>query len=113
MASVTAVFDALMSEAPKAFGAAWSQVQVYLPAELRKLAVELVSIADNVAKFELDPSQGYPVATGRVLLRMQRRATENVLLAVTALTLIAIEDTVNAIVRAARQVLGPLVDALL
>lgn len=113
MATVDDVFRALIDEAPKAFGAAWKDVKHFLPTELRKLSVELVSIAENVAKFELDNTQGYPPATGKVLLTMQKRATENVLIAVTTLTLIAIEDTLNAVLRAARGVLGGAIDLLL
>lgn len=113
MATADDVFQALMQEAPKAFGAAWNQVKAFLPAELQKISVQLVSIADNVAKFELDDTQGYPPATGRVLLTMQKRATENVLLAVTALTLMALEDTINAVLKAAKGVLGAVIDALL
>lgn len=111
--NVDSVFDALMKEAPQAFGAAWNQAKAFVPTELRKLALELVSISENVASFELDNRQGYPLATGKVLLEMQKRAAENVLLAVTALTLIALEDTIDAILRAAKTVLGGIVDALL
>lgn len=113
MARVDDVFNALLAEAPKAFGTAWNDAKGFLPTELRKLSTELVSIAENVAKFEVDNSQGYPPATGKVLLTMQKRATENVLVAVTALTLIALEDTLNAVLKAAKGVLGAVVDGLL
>lgn len=113
MASVDDVFKALLGAAPKAFGAAWHDAKGFLPAELQKLSVQLVSIAENVAKFELDNNQGYPPATGKVLLTMQKRATENVLIAVTALTLLALEDTLNAVLKAAQGVLGGIVDDLL
>ena len=113
MATVDQIYKALMTAAPAAFGTAWKDAQGFVPAELHKLAVQLESIADNVAKFELDPSQGYPPATGKVLLKMQKRATENVLIAVTALTLIALEDTINAVLKAAKGVLSGAVAALL
>ena len=60
MARVDDIFNALLDAAPKAFGDAWGQVKVFLPAEARKLAVELESIAENVAAFELDNTKGYP-----------------------------------------------------
>src|SRR4051794_11781147 len=113
MAIVDDVFKALLAEAPKAFGTAWKDAKAFLPTELRKIAVELVSIADNVAKFEADDSQGYPIATGKALLEMQKRATENVLIAVTALTIIALQDTLNAVLKAAKGVLGAVIDGLL
>lgn len=113
MATVDQVFDALLKAAPQNFGKAWTDVKGFLPTELHKISVQLVSIAENVAKFKADPSQGYPVATGKVLLKMQINATENVLVAVTVLTLIALEDTINAVIRAAKGVLGTIVDELI
>ena len=113
MASVDDIYKALMTAAPAAFGNAWKDAKGFVPAELHKLAVQLVSIADNVAKFELDNNDGYPPATGKVLLEMQKRATENVLIAVTALTLIALEDTINAVLKAAKGFVSGTVAALL
>jgi hypothetical protein len=113
MSAVDDVFKALMDEAPKAFGAAWKDAKSFLPTELRKMALQLVSIAENVAKFEADDTQGYPPATGKALLEMQKRATENVLIAVTALTIIALEDTLNAVLKAAKGILGTVIDGLI
>lgn len=112
MARVDDIYKALLDEAPKAFGGAWDQVKAYLPAEARKLAVQLEDIAENVAAFELDSTTGYPPEMGKVLLRMQKRATENVLMAVTALTLLAVEETLNAVLTAARNVIGDLIDSV-
>ena len=43
---------------------------------------------------------------------MQKRATETVLMAVTALTLLAVEETLNAVLNAARNVIGDIVDSV-
>jgi hypothetical protein len=75
-------------------------VKKYLPGEFRKFAVQVVEVAENVAKFEIDPAQGYPPAAGKVLLQMQRTAMEAVLTAMTAVTIIAVQNAINAILKA-------------
>jgi hypothetical protein len=113
MIDLEPIYQAMLKKAPAAFGAAWDKVKIFLPAELRKMAVQLAEIADNVSKFAQNSAEGYPPETGRVLLRMQRRALENVLIAVTALTLIAVEQSINGILDAAREVAGGVLDVVL
>jgi len=46
---------------------------------------------------QLDENDGYSEETGRILLKMQRTATEGVLVAISTLTLIAVQNAINAI----------------
>lgn len=86
-----------MNAAADAFEDGWDAVKDYAPAEFRKISAQLVEIANNVALYQLDDSQGYSPETGKLLLQMQRNATESVLVAVSTLTLIAVQNAINAI----------------
>ncbi|GGX53472.1 hypothetical protein [Undibacterium squillarum] len=107
------LFQEMMLNAKTAFGAHWQQVSDYLPTELKKMAVQLNSIADNVAAFQLDNSQGYSPATGKLMLQMQQHACVSVLVAMTQLTLLAVQDAVNSILAALRSALVKLASPLL
>lgn len=91
------VFAKMMATAGQAFGDGWASVKNYAPTEFRKMALQLVDIADNVAKYRADRSTGYSAATGKLLFQMQRNATEGVLVAISTLTLLAVQNAINAI----------------
>lgn len=100
------VLKKMLDAAVGAFGDGWKQAKTFVPTELKKLSVQLVDIADNVARFHADPNEGYPPITGQVLLEMQQRALEATLTAVTALTLITIQTAVRNILQIVRDAFG-------
>ncbi len=108
-----AIAKQMLSSATAAFGEQWDQVKTYAPSEFKKFAIQVADIVDNVGKYAIDPSQGYPPETGRVLLQMQRRALENVLTAMTALTLIAVQKAVNQVLEALKKGIGGAIAAIL
>lgn len=91
------VLNKMMSSAESAFGAGWTSVKQYAPAEFKKMAIQIAEIAENVALYKIDPSKGYSEETGKLLLKMQRNACEGVLVAVTQLTMIAVQKALDAI----------------
>lgn len=91
------LYSAILGEASSAFGDGWNSIKDYAPAELKKISTQLIDIAENVAKYELDNSQGFSPETGKLLLRMQLNATEGVFVAVSALTMIAVQNAINGI----------------
>jgi hypothetical protein len=91
------IFNEMMGAGSAAFGAGWSAVAKYAPAEFRKMAVQIEDIASNVLKYQADKNQVYSADTGQVLLKMHKRSLEAVLVATTQLTLIAVEKAINAI----------------
>ena len=111
--SAEEIFGKISDAAEGAFKEGWAAVKDYAPAEFKKMAVELESIAKNVAAYKLDNNQGYSPATGKILFRMQRRASESVLVAVTQLTLIAVEKAINAIIKALKEAFGAALAAAL
>lgn len=94
----------LLDAAKAAFGKQWGVVQVYAPAEFRKMAVQLADIAENVALYKIDPAKGYSEETGRLLFKMQRNAAEGVFVALTKLTLVAVQEVLDAIVKVLKDI---------
>jgi len=113
MASANEIFNEMMQAGEKAFGEGWSAVAAYAPAEFRKMAIQITEIAQNVAKYKLDKSEGYSPATGKLLMKMQRTAAESVLVATTQLNLIAVQKAMDAIYKALRKAFKGVVKSIL
>ena len=104
----------MKNEATGAFGDGWEQVKDFAPAEFEKMAVQLVNIAKNVARFESsNGEQGYSRATAKALVRMQRNAMESVLAAVSAMVLLTIERAVNAVMKAVKNAFSDVLGSIL
>ncbi len=98
------VLKTMKAEAIIAFGDGWDEIKEYAPAEFEKMAVQIVSIAKNVALYESSNKQkGYSAQTGKILLKMQRTAMESVFVAVSALVLVTIQKAINAIFKVLKQ----------
>ena len=103
---IEAVVKKMMGAGAKAFGAGWKDVKQFAPAEFHKIAVQLKAISANVSKFQKDPTKGYSPQTGALLIKMQRDATESVLVAFTALTLIAVQKAIDAVLKVVKDAFG-------
>ena len=106
------IYTKIVNAAEGAFKDGWQAVKTYAPAEFRKMAVQLAEIAENVALYEIDNTKGYSPETGKILFKMQRTACESVLVAVTHLTLIAVQDAINAILKVLMEAFGGIVAAV-
>jgi hypothetical protein len=104
--SADEIYRKIRDVAEGAFKDGWAAGKAYAPAEFRKMAVQLESIAHNVEAYAANPDEGYSPATGKVLFRMQRNACEAVLVAVTQLTMVAVQKALNAIVKALKDAFG-------
>jgi hypothetical protein len=102
------LLQTMLRAAADAFGAQWQLAKGFVPSELKKMAVQLADIAKNVARFEIDPHDGFPIATGQILLQMQRQSFEATLTAVTALSLIAVQSALDKILQAVKTTFGNL-----
>lgn len=112
-ASANEIFGTIMGAAEDAFKEGWAAVKTYAPAEFRKMSVQLVEIAKNVALYQADNTKGYSAKTGKLLFKMQRTACESVLVAVTQLTMIAVQKALNAIMKALKDVFKGVIGAVL
>jgi hypothetical protein len=100
------ILNEIMGAAQDAFKDGWEAVRQYAPGEFRKMAVQLEEIAANVAKFKINPDEGYSPETGQVLFGMQRRACEGVLVAMSKLTLIAVQEALDSIFKVLSNAFG-------
>lgn len=91
------VFSKIIEAAEGAFKANWQIVRTFAPAEFKKMAIQLAEIVENVSLFEVDNTQGYSPETAKVLFSMQRVSCEAVLVALTQLTLVTVQDALNGI----------------
>jgi hypothetical protein len=107
------IFQKIAGAAEGAFQDGWKSVSKYAPDEFHKMAVQLSRISENVALYEQDPKKGYSLETGRLLFRMQRDACESVLVALTKLTLLAVQQALNAIMNALKEAFGGVLAAFL
>lgn len=108
------VLKVMKTEAVTAFGDGWDDIREYAPAEFDKMAVQIVSIAKNVALYKSSNKQkGYSAQTGKVLLKMQRTAMESVFVAVSALVLVTIQKAINAIFKVLKQAFESVLKSIL
>lgn len=75
-------------------GDVWAQMEGYAIPELKKIAIQIEAIADHAAD--------YTPAGARALLDMQIKAAIGVIVAMTSLTLLAVQDAINAILDAVK-----------
>ncbi|UCV05679.1 hypothetical protein [Dechloromonas denitrificans] len=111
--SADEIFAKISDAAEGAFKDGWAAVKGYAPAEFKKMAVQLESIAENIAQYQINSNEGYSPATGKILFRMQRTACESVFVAVTHLTLIAVQKALNAIVKVLKEAFSAVLAAVL
>lgn len=87
--TVDALLGAMVSAAEGAFSGSWSDVESYTTPELEKIASTIVSIEANVA------AGRYTQETANLILRMQVRSAEAIIVATTGLLLLQVEDALN------------------
>jgi hypothetical protein len=51
------IFNKMISAAQGAFKEGWNAVEIYAPAEFKKMSVQLAEIAKNVAIYQIDNTQ--------------------------------------------------------
>ena len=79
-------------------GSLWNQMQSFALPELKKIAIQIVSIEENADQFT--------PGGAKALLDMQINATVGVIVAMTTLTLLDVQEAINAILRAVEGVVN-------
>lgn len=110
--NVENVLNKMLQAGTAEFGENWGNVSTFATVEFKKIAETVVDIAKNVAQYELDPEKGYPAEVGKMLLEMQKKSTEAVLVGLTALTLLAVERAINAVLQVIKEVFGGILDTI-
>ena len=83
-----------------AFAGCWEHIESYTVPELQKIASTIVSIEANVA------AKNYTQDVADLILRMQLRATQSVIVATTGLLLLQVEQALNKILGAIADVVN-------
>ena len=79
----------MVGAAEGAFGDCWDDIEKYTIPELEKIASTIVSIEANVV------ARNYTQAVADLILRMQLRATQSVIVATTGLLLLQVEQAID------------------
>lgn len=79
-------------------GDVWAAMKGYAEPELHKIAVQIVAIAEHL--------EDYTPAGAKALMDMQVKASVGVIVAMTSLMLLAVQDAINAILAAVRDVVN-------
>jgi hypothetical protein len=90
----------MVGAAEGAFGGSWQKIENYTVPELEKIASTIVSIEANVA------AKTYTQQVADLILRMQLRATQSVIVATTGLLLLQVEQALNQILGAIANVVN-------
>lgn len=75
-------------------GSIWQEMENYAIPELKKIAVQIEAIAEHI--------EDYTPEGAKALLDMQVKAAIGVIVAMTTLTMLAVQDAINAILAAVR-----------
>ena len=98
--TVDDLLSQMVSAAEGAFTGSWSEIKSYTVPELEKIASTIVSIEANVA------SGHYTQDTANLVLRMQVRSTEAIIVATTGLLLLQVENAINTVLGAIADVVN-------
>ncbi|HEY9163393.1 MAG TPA: hypothetical protein VIN57_02190, partial [Magnetovibrio sp.] len=111
--NVEEIFSAMMEAGKESFAGNWETISNYAETEFMKMATQIVEIGENVAAHEIDPSQGYDAEAGKILLNMQRLATANVFIAVSAMSEITVRQALDAMFKVVRNAIGGVLTSIL
>jgi hypothetical protein len=90
----------MVGAAEGAFAGSWQDIRRYTIPELEKIASTIVSIEANVV------AGNYTQEVANLILRMQLRATQSVIVATTGLVLLQVEQALNKILSAVADVVN-------
>jgi hypothetical protein len=88
------LMQTMLGAAEGAFAGSWQDIKSYTVPELEKIASTIVSIEANVV------AKNYTQQVADLILRMQLRATQSVIVATTGLLLLQVEQALNKILSA-------------
>ena len=94
----TALVDTMVSAGETLGEDLWDAIKTYAVPELQKIATQIVAIEENILS--------YTPEGAKALLDMQLRATIGVIVAMTTLTLMAVQKAINEILAAVKDVVN-------
>jgi hypothetical protein len=86
------LFEQMLAAGRGLVGDVWAQMQTYAVPELKKIAIQIEAIAENF--------EDYSPEGAKILFDMQVKAAIGVIVAMTTLTMLAVQNALNAILAA-------------
>lgn len=96
----SSLVQTMIGAAEGAFTGSWQNIKTYTVPELEKIVSTIVSIEANVV------ARNYTQDVADLILRMQLRATQSVIVATTGLVLLQVEQALNKILGAIADVVN-------
>ena len=96
----TALVNTMVSAGENLGSDLWNSIETFAVPELQKIAVQIVAIEENILSFTPEGA--------KALLDMQLRASVGVIVAMTTLTLLAVQKAINEILAAVQGVVNVL-----
>lgn len=90
--------NAMVSAGENLGSSIWNSIETFAVPELQKIAVQIVAIEQNINAFTPEGA--------KALLEMQVRASVGVIVAMTTLTLLAVQRAINEILEAIKGVVN-------
>jgi hypothetical protein len=94
----TALVNAMVSAGENLGAGIWNSIETFAVPELQKIAIQIVAIEENRSAFTPEGA--------KALLDMQLHASVGVIVAMTALTLLAVQQAINEILAAIKGVVN-------
>ena len=94
----TALVNTMVSAGENLGSDLWNSIETFAVPELQKIAVQIVAIEENILSFTPEGA--------KALLDMQLRASVGVIVAMTTLTLLAVQKAINEILAAVQGVVN-------
>ncbi len=93
---VSDILKPMMDAAKNSFSEDWPRVKDYANPEIKQLAESLVTITKLITSAKVNKQQG------KALLQIHRNTAQMVMLTIEGLGIIAVEDAINAALKAAK-----------
>ena len=94
----TVLLNAMVSAGENLGGTLWLDIETYAVPELQKIAIQIVAIEVN--------KDSYTPAGAQALMDMQIKATIGVIVAMTTLALLAVQNAINQILAAVKSMVN-------
>ncbi len=95
---VEALGDSMISAGRTLVGNVWAHMETYAIPELKKIAVQIAALADL--------STGWTPESRVLLFKMQVRSAVSVIVAMTSLVMLEVQNAINAILQAVKDVVN-------
>lgn len=96
--NIDALGDSMIAAGRTLVGNVWQHMESYAIPELKKIAVQIAALAD--------PTTGWTPEARKLLFGMQVRSAVSVIVAMTSLVMLEVQNAINSILQAVKDVVN-------